>query len=1084
MNVYPDYFSRRTGLLVVLLAVSLLPGVSPAQESREKQQMMALAAAELSDNSPEQSAADRAALTEQLQREIADLQGLLKGELPQYASLPELFEINLADEAAIRNRVDSLRQRLAVEAAPVATEASAPVTSEPATVAPPTSGATPDKVTAEPASVTPPAKPAEPAKVETAVVDQLSLLRTERDRLRLAFLSLPVEQRNVLRERDRLSREGQALAAEEKISAAALEATEQARDTALAAASRASAGAERALATAEARQLTYLSELAALRQAWARDDKARLDQRRALLARYEVVDSGEVLSPKKADVLYDNLHEDLRTLRMEADKAIKGYSARSVIVPLEGAIDLENPAYAPYPDAVARVRQLQERIAVEMAELQQRESSKRFADTNELMHVLRTLQARRVALLPMLTPEHRDQMTSFTTEGFNRVTGEVAHVALMARWYPVQRSHEAQSFAAMLKNVFTAGRLGVELLALILALVALFFAYRHSFVWLGKLRGWLASHVRPVTFMMRVDRAMQLLIAVGHELIVLFAVYLVFDWFYQAADGMAEMATLRDLAYAYAWYLLILAFIHRGLLVAVSRYREVNPVLNEKILTSLRQVTRLILAFAVYLILAKSMLGRGALYGISQDAAIVGVILMGWRLIRDWRAEVTQAYLNLFPSGRLSDLVRASQGRSYGLLIATAAFVMVAARGIWTWLRDLLLSFEQTRKALAYIFRRQLERQQSKAQAETAEKSSLPEVLQTALSEDPATEDLCIDLYPELPGVMTTAHNLAHGKHGALIALTGERGAGKTSWLMALQRRLADSIPSTLHTIDQRVLAPDRVCLMLCEVLGVEATTDPALLIERAIQHPPQVVMLDLGQNLVLRTVGGLAGHEMFLRVAQATVSKVLWVIAYARWPFEFLQLTHPGRDVYDQIIYLSGWSEQQISDLIDTRMAKAGFTADYDQLRLNVPVVAVSNVTTMAPDGAIERVMDRYHRLIWDYADGNPRVALHFFRLSLEWTIGSNVRVRLFSMPSMNALEDFEVRTRFILACLVQHENLTLDEAAESLRFPVGDCARALQLLYLHGILVRGETGRYRVSCHWVGAVMRFLKRKKLLVV
>jgi hypothetical protein len=120
----------------------------------------------------------------------------------------------------------------------------------------------------------------------------------------------------------------------------------------------------------------------------------------------------------------------------------------------------------------------------------------------------------------------------------------------------------------------------------------------------------------------------------------------------------------------------------------------------------------------------------------------------------------------------------------------------------------------------------------------------------------------------------------------------------------------------------------------------------------------------------------------------------------------------------------------------------------------------------------------------VWDYADGNPRVALHFFRLSLVWTQGRSVDVRLFPTPSVEALEPFETRTWFALACVVQHENLTVDEAAVSLRFARTECARALQLLHERGFLTRSESGRYRVCSHWSRAVQRFLQRKKLLVV
>jgi hypothetical protein len=145
----------------------------------------------------------------------------------------------------------------------------------------------------------------------------------------------------------------------------------------------------------------------------------------------------------------------------------------------------------------------------------------------------------------------------------------------------------------------------------------------------------------------------------------------VFDQLMPERLGIPEFEVARHIAYAYAFYTLALAFIHRVLLVAVSRYREVEASLNEKILKSLRLVARVVLLFVLYLILAKAMLGEGALYGIAKKLALMGSLLVAWRLIRDWRDEVTRAYLKFFPTGRLADLVRASQDRSHGLLIAT-----------------------------------------------------------------------------------------------------------------------------------------------------------------------------------------------------------------------------------------------------------------------------------------------------------------------------------------------------------------------------------------------------------------------------
>jgi hypothetical protein len=271
----------------------------------------------------------------------------------------------------------------------------------------------------------------------------------------------------------------------------------------------------------------------------------------------------------------------------------------------------------------------------------------------------------------------------------------------------------------------------------------------------------------------------------------------------------------------------------------------------------------------------------------------------------------------------------------------------------------------------------------------------------------------------------------------------------------------------------------------LCAILQLKETTDAQELIAQIRQQPAQVVLLDVGQNLMLRAVGGLAGYELFIRVAQATVERVLWVVTFAHWPFEYLQRTHPDRDVYDRIVRFDGWSEQQIGELIEARLAAAGFSADYEQLLLNAQPQPLSRRHQPPALGeAAEGLAERYHRLVWDYADGNPRVALHFFRLSLVWQGGSKVVVRLFPIPASTALELFEARTLFVLACLAQHENLTAAEAARSLCFPVAECQRALQLLDRHNFLSREDSGRYRITSHWNRAVLRFLQRKKMLAV
>ena len=988
-----------------------------------------------------------------LDAEIADLQALLVGQLPKYASLPALFEIDLNDAQAVAQRIVSLQERLSAEP-----DVSSPDTKSPQ---PSTANAAP-----------------------VAQADHLVLLRRQRDQLRLEFLQLPSERRLALREQDRLKRAQEALLAEQQASAQALASTELARDNALAAATAAANDGERILATEEARLLAQLSELASLRQQWVDANQAQLNQRRELFARYAAVSQQTPLPSAQADELYNSIRSDLERLREGASLALKQLSSASRVPVREAPLSLNNPRFASHGERVARILQLRQRLAQDSTQLRERERQERYEDASIKMVGLKTLQAQRVILLDQLSPEKRAEATGFNAQGLARVLDEISHVQLMMSWYPLQRAHDAQGLMAVLQNVFAAGKFGVGVLQLILIIGLSLWVRRRCRDWIARARQWLTTHVQPKNLRASIDRTAITLSAVARELTLLISLYAVFKWLYAPASSIAEVAVLGKLTFAYGYYALALALIHRVFLTAISRYRAVNSALNEKILRSLRWVARWALVVSIYLILAQALLGRGALYGIAEDVASVGALVVAWRLMRAWRSEVTQAYLSYSPNGRLADLVRQSQDHSYGLVLAAAAFVFVAARGLWTWLSDLALGFEQTRKALAYLFRRQLERQ-SRHQNEISRDHRLPDDLLSALTEEPADAELSIDNFPRLDTMVKKASALAEGGHGGLMALTGDRGAGKTSWMMALQRNLPETLPCVYHSIDVRCYDADAACLMLCRYLGLADTNDPTQLIAQIHAQRPQVVLLDLGQNLMLRSVGGLAAYDIFVQVAQATVDRVLWVISFAAWPYEYLQRIHPNRDVYDQHLALPPWSDQRIGELIESRMALAGYTADYDSL-LTTDALAPNPapISVSEADAYAERIADRYHRLVWDYADGNPRLALHFFRLSLRWVGERRTEVQLFPMPPMTALEGFASRTHYVLACLVQHENLTATEAAASLGFALNECQRALYLLHERGFLSISDDQRYRVATHWNRAVLRFLQRKKLLVV
>ncbi len=170
----------------------------------------------------------------------------------------------------------------------------------------------------------------------------------------------------------------------------------------------------------------------------------------------------------------------------------------------------------------------------------------------------------------------------------------------------------------------------------------------------------------------------------------------------------------------------------------------------------------------------------------------------------------------------------------------------------------------------------------------------------------------------------------------------------------------------------------------------------------------------------------------------------------------------------------LEPWPEEKIAALIRKRMAALELDASFADL-------VVDRLEGSALENAVLRTEGEYLRLLWDYADGNPRVAMHFWLCSLV-AGDEGLRVRLFAAPKAERLEALHEQSRFLLAAVVLHENLSEVEAASTAGLPGAQCAALFAFLEQEGMVEHDEHDRWRVSTHWYREVIRYLRRKRLL--
>ena len=326
-------------------------------------------------------------------------------------------------------------------------------------------------------------------------------------------------------------------------------------------------------------------------------------------------------------------------------------------------------------------------------------------------------------------------------------------------------------------------------LARILVVVAVAVFLRRRFAaYLRRWRTALRSRITNPTLRIFAARWLGFAAEVAPAVILLATVYLGFAVVSYA--GSPELVLIRALLLAYAWYRVLLTLAHNLLTnSAAGGLLEIPPELSARILGSVRMLGLYLLAVVVFLTVAGRLVGRGYLYGLVVDFFWVGALPIGFIQIRRWRDDIAEAYLKAYPQGRLAEAVNRHRHRRTGFFVTFAAFGYVAARGLVRSLGDVVLRFRHARQAIMFLLERRSHA--TVGLGESLARPALPPALVQALTEDPPPPALIIDHFPHLDEVERRLLAWRAGGPAVAVALVGDRGGGKSTWLAELGRRQA-----------------------------------------------------------------------------------------------------------------------------------------------------------------------------------------------------------------------------------------------------------------------------------------------------
>ncbi|MCW5812844.1 MAG: ATP-binding protein [Labilithrix sp.] len=891
------------------------------------------------------------------------------------------------------------------------------------------------------------------------------------ERTRLAFYELPSERRAELLEAH-ARKVARSLPKETDQERKTREAEEE-RARALEAAQRAQSEAERLVAEELARLLTLSQSLDATEHRLASEEQALASRQDAMLGWQRRVREAKAGGEAQVDATYDALRRAMRATRDELDVALD-----TIDRPLP-ASDLGPDPLEDVPAGVdtSRAQAKRRELVAKSVQLQAREREVRAARLDRLVKESELLNRERLGLLDSLSASKRSALTGFDDEAWDQARSELRQLTLIARYHRFVATSWVKelrgSQAALGTTVWHALKFLVP--ALVVFLVFSWWR-RNARVVLQEIQTRLeeADRAARVTAPSLALRAFRFVRAIRRPLegLLLFSALM---WLLPSST--------RELLEVWLVETIVTGTLAGALVVNVINASFVAPAkLGDSIpagaiepdalrLRSLRLIGRVVVAFVLILAISARLVDKGAIYSWVLSTCWLAAIPIALVLVRWWRPTVLSRIELARKKSPLQLWVLAHRTGWMSFLAATVAATHLFFTAGYRTVRSWLTGIDLARRGAAYLFRRELDRRQK--ERAPADDLPLPEEVHRGLG--PARPVFRWVSTPVDEALDALCERVREGR-GGVIAVVGERGAGKSAALSRIAERAGGCLRAACSREAQGLEA---IRARLADLAGLPPATSLDA-IGASLDEPgaKRAVLLDDAHVHVRTVIGGLEEFDALVAVARSHSRHALWVLSFDECVWQFLSRARGIRPLFDGVVAIERWSEERIGELIESRSTSAGFEPSFDGLLDALPAGA----DEIDKEDALRERRTGFYRLLWDYARGNPGVALHAWRSNVGIDKSGTVHVRDLRTPNAGELEDLPYPTLFVLRAALQLAPASAGDIGRATQLTDIEVSDAIRYSVARGYLEE-RAGRVDITWDWFRPITRILQRRHLLV-
>lgn len=684
---------------------------------------------------------------------------------------------------------------------------------------------------------------------------------------------------------------------------------------------------------------------------------------------------------------------------------------------------------------------------------------------------LNSLNLSKQQLLKLTDQITRDQLTGFGPYGVTQFYSELTITQLNIEYYI---HYQIRSFKNLLRDLRISP---VPIISVIFKVLCVFFIFSW---WLrnsdrlikdfkkSKLEGTNKPNllIRGIWYLTRAHKAIAWLLLITVTLRII-----------------STLPSLQHLIFLeiFTWWVLggsiavsfILEFIYRN-----SKHNKKEIITLR--LASIRHYVWGIIVAGVILQISSRTLGQGTIYAWINSLVYLFFVLLTVYTLKQWRTIVFNRINHIDPLPVSIQWAARNQETFLISIIATAcAAAWLSWRAIQHSVISVLSQYAAFSHALAYLFRIEVAKQTEVSR----EQSNLVRIKGTAAFDyiSPGSEDsVLIEDYAKEE--MTALSRYLLTDSPAVCVLSGERGVGTTTLLKRLLNKVKNAHPLYLNCPydGYSALLPE-----FAKQLGLsEGSTERDILQHLRNSDTCYLLAFDNTQRLVKPKVNGLADLMKLTNLLRRARKSHRVVLAIEKSSWRFIDRARGERLLFDLVTFMPKWDEKQIGQLLESRITTTQ-TAETNEKTPSISFDGLVLPRQWDEENLTEeeRAKNGFYRILWDYSDGYPTVALRFFRLSLHRDKDTDaVLVRLFRAPHSDDLEAMPKPMLAVLRSIVQLEIASPEDLCECSRLSMAEVISTLRYFQSRGY-IEWSDDKARISDHWFRHITNVLHRQHLLV-